>query len=228
MKRQDETMPSESTERGGERGGEHGTERGVPAGAVRCRKATVERATRETRISATVNLDGTGIADISTGLGFLDHMLTALACHSGCDLTVHASGDLHVDDHHTVEDCAIVLGEAFSAALGTRAGVVRFASAYAPLDEALVRCVVDLVTRPHATIVLPMSSDRIGQVCSQNISHWFTSFAMSLRATLHIDLIRGENDHHKAEAAFKALALALRGAVAPRARGNDASTKGAV
>lgn len=192
--------------------------------AVTDRKATIERSTRETRIRVTVDLDGTGAANVATGLGFLDHMLTSLSCHSGIDLAITCAGDLHVDDHHTVEDCAVALGQALDAALGARTAVRRFGSAYAPLDEALARAAIDLVTRPHASVDLGLRREKLGEVSCENLTHFFISLAMSMRCTLHVDVLKGENDHHRAESAFKALALALRDAVVPATR--LASTKG--
>jgi imidazoleglycerol phosphate dehydratase HisB len=177
------------------------------------RRAEMTRKTAETEIEVTLDLDGTGAGDFSTGLGFLDHMLTALARHSGIDLTLRATGDVEVDDHHTVEDCAIVLGRCLDQALGDRAGIARFGYAYAPLDESLARVVVDLSGRPWPEVAIPFSRDRIGEVATENLVHFLRSFAIEGRMALHVDLIRGDNDHHKAEAAFKALALALRAAV---------------
>jgi imidazoleglycerol phosphate dehydratase HisB len=171
------------------------------------------RKTAETEIEVTLDLDGTGAGDFATGLGFRDRMLTALARHSGIDLTLRATGDVEVDDHHTVEDCAIVLGRCLDDALGDRAGIARFGYAYAPLDESLARVVVDLSGRPWPEVAIPFSRDRIGEVATENLVHFLRSFAIEGRMALHVDLIRGDNDHHKAEAAFKALALALRAAV---------------
>lgn len=190
------------------------------------RVATVQRVTRETRIDLRLVLDGTGRAEVDSGIGFLDHLLTALACHAGFDLALACAGDLHVDDHHTVEDCALALGSALDQALGERGGIARFGSAYAPLDEALARAVVDLVTRPHATVNLPLNYDRIGGLACENIPHVLASLATAARLCLHADLIRGDNDHHKAEATFKATALALRQAVAPTGSTDAPSTKG--
>lgn len=191
------------------------------------RTATAERETSETKISITLSLDGSGQSEISTGLGFFDHMLTALTKHSRIDLKMTCQGDLDVDDHHTIEDCAIALGGAFDKALGDRAGVRRFSSAFAPLDESLARVVVDLSGRPGSVVELDLKRDAIGPVACENITHFFRSFAVGARATLHVDVLRGENDHHKAEAAFKALALALRDAV--RVDGDSIpSTKGSL
>tara|TARA_R110002073_G_scaffold155194_2_gene310478 strand:+ start:2053 stop:2652 length:600 start_codon:yes stop_codon:yes gene_type:complete len=178
------------------------------------RVACVRRATKETTISVELLLDGTGQVDVVTGLPFLDHMLTALFLHSRMDVTLRADGDVHVDDHHTVEDCALALGEALDTALGQRAGITRFAHAYAPLDEALCRCVIDLSGRPCAVIELPFRREMLGSVATENLVHFLQSLAMRARMALHVDLLRGDNDHHKAEAAFKAVALALRAAVA--------------
>ncbi len=178
------------------------------------RTASVSRKTTETQALVKVNLDGTGAADISTGIGFLDHMLSALAVHGRLDLELQCTGDLDVDDHHTAEDTAILLGQAIDQALGNRAGIVRFASAFAPLDESLARCVIDLSGRPAPVVDLGLRRDMIGQIACENITHWFQTLAINLKASLHIDVLRGENDHHRAEAAFKALALALRNAVA--------------
>ena len=190
------------------------------------RIAQASRTTKETRIEVSINLDGSGESQIDTGLGFLDHMLDALARHSGIDITLSCAGDLVIDDHHSVEDCALVLGKAIDEAMGDRAGIARFASAYAPLDEALARVVIDLSGRPFASVELGFVREMLGQVATENITHFFESLATTMRATLHVDLIRGRNDHHKAEAAFKALALALRDAT--RITRGDAmpSTKG--
>ena len=182
------------------------------------RTAICERETRETRIRVEVNLDGTGQANISTGLGFLDHMLNALACHSRIDISLQCAGDLQVDDHHTVEDCALCLGAALEEALGDKAGIQRFSSQYAPLDESLVRAVIDLSGRPASEIHLDFARELVGQVATENLTHFFVSLASTLRCALHLDTIRGRNDHHKAEAAFKALALALRQAIAQPGR----------
>lgn len=189
------------------------------------RTAVVERATSETRIELALALDGTGRAQIDTGLGFLDHMLTALAKHGRLDLELRCEGDLEVDDHHTCEDVALALGQALSDALGDRRGIRRFAHAYAPLDEALARVVVDLSGRPCAVVGLGLHRDAIGHVASENLTHVFVSLATTARMALHVDVLRGDNDHHRVEAAFKALALALRQAVA--ADGDEIpSTKG--
>jgi imidazoleglycerol phosphate dehydratase HisB len=192
------------------------------------RTATITRATRETTITCTVNLDGTGEARIATGIGFLDHMLTALSKHSGIDIDLACTGDLHIDDHHTAEDCALTIGQALDQALASRLGITRFASAYAPLDESLARAVLDLSGRPLAVVNLMLLRDSIGTLAAENVPHFFRSLATTLRATLHLDILRGENDHHKAEAAFKALALALKQAVARTASTDVPSTKGSL
>jgi imidazoleglycerol-phosphate dehydratase len=191
------------------------------------RKSEIKRQTLETKISLTLGIDGTGKADVQTGIGFLDHMLSSLAKHSGMDLMLRCEGDLEVDDHHTAEDCAIALGQAFDKALGDKKGIVRFGDAHAPLDEALARVVVDLSGRPFSKIVLALPDGMIGNLKTENLTHVFESFAMSARITLHVDVLRGENSHHKAEAAFKAFALALRAAVCKRVGSDDVpSTKG--
>jgi imidazoleglycerol phosphate dehydratase HisB len=184
------------------------------------------RTTGETEISLTLSLDGSGRAEIRTGLPFYDHMLSALTRHARFDLTLACDGDLHVDDHHTVEDCALALGEALRQAVGDRAGLRRFGSAYAPLDEALARAVVDLSGRPWPEIHLGLTRESIGGVATENLRHALQSLAMAARITLHVDVLRGENDHHKAEAAFKAVALALRAAVARDGHADVPSTKG--
>lgn len=191
------------------------------------RRAQIERTTRETKIEASIDLDGVGNGAINTGIGFLDHMLSAVALHGRVDLELACRGDLDVDDHHTAEDVAIVVGQLVDQALGDRTGIVRFAHAYAPLDEALARVVVDFSGRPSATIDLGLKREMLGGVACENLTHWFTSFATAARCALHVDVLRGENDHHRAEAAFKAFALALRGAIAmdPRPAGVP-STKG--
>ena len=189
------------------------------------RAASIKRTTRETDISVEINLDGTGRSAISTGIGFFDHMLASLALHARLDLTIECKGDLEVDDHHTVEDVGLALGEAVLSALGDRAGIRRFASTCAPLDESLSRCVIDISGRPGAWIDLRFERERLGELSCENIPHFFQSFASAARITLHLDLIRGENDHHKAESAFKAFALALRESVARDADGIP-STKG--
>ncbi|MFP6730128.1 MAG: imidazoleglycerol-phosphate dehydratase HisB [Alphaproteobacteria bacterium] len=190
------------------------------------RKAELSRKTKETEISVALNLDGTGIAEVATGISFLDHMLGTLAKHARFDLTLSCKGDLHIDDHHTAEDCALVLGAAIDEALGQRAGITRFGSAYAPLDEALARAVIDLSGRPYAYVELGLKREALGGLACENIGHVLRSLATAARATLHVEILRGENDHHRAEAAFKALALALRQAVVQTGEGGVPSTKG--
>jgi imidazoleglycerol-phosphate dehydratase len=192
------------------------------------RSATIERKTNETEISGTLALDGMGASNVQTGIGFLDHMLDALARHARFDLELRCKGDLEIDDHHTAEDCGLALGAAIREALGDRVGIERFGSAYAPLDEALARAVVDISGRPFAAIDLGLTRERLGELSCENIPHVLSSMATAAGITLHVDVIRGDNDHHRAEAAFKALALALRAAV--RASGFDdvPSTKGTI
>ena len=186
------------------------------------------RKTRETEIELRLNIDGSGQADIKTGIGFLDHMLTALTYHARFDLFLRCEGDLDVDGHHTSEDCALVIGEALDAALGDRRGITRFAHAYCPLDEALARVVVDLSGRPSPHIDLGLRRERIGTMATENITHVFHSLAVASRASLHVDCLKGDNDHHRAEAAFKACALALRQAVRCTTSSEIPSTKGAL
>jgi len=190
------------------------------------RTATISRITRETDITLRLDLDGTGATNIATGIGFLDHMLTALAFHARFDLDLSCAGDLAIDDHHTAEDCGIVLGDALAQALGDRAGIARFASAYAPLDEALARTVIDISGRPFARVELGLVRDMIGTLAAENVTHVLMSFAAAARLTLHVDVLAGTNDHHKAEAAFKATALALRAAVTRSNETAVPSTKG--
>jgi imidazoleglycerol phosphate dehydratase HisB len=189
------------------------------------REALHERRTNETSVALRLDLDGTGRASVATGIGFLDHMVRALAFHARFDLELTCAGDLEVDDHHTAEDCALAFGTALDQALASRQGVTRFGWAYAPLDESLARAVVDLSGRPFAAVDLGLRRDRLGGLACENVGHFFHSLATAARLTLHVDVLRGANDHHRAEAAFKALALALRQAVA---RGGDdvPSTKG--
>lgn len=190
------------------------------------RIAEVSRATNETTISVRLRLDGSGEATVSTGLGFLDHMLTSLTRHSRVDLELRCEGDLVVDDHHSVEDCALALGTALREALGDRRGVRRFGASYAPLDEALARAVVDLSGRPFADVDLGLRREMLGDVACENLDHFFRSLAAEARITLHVDLLKGRNDHHRAEAAFKATALALREAIAQDSGTKVPSTKG--
>ena len=190
---------------------------------ARC--ARVRRETRETRVEAELEL-APGENSIDTGIPFLDHMLDSLCRHGGFALRLEAEGDLAIDDHHSAEDCALVLGEALDVALGDRRGIARFGYAYAPLDEALARAVVDLSGRPFSHVELGLRRERLGTLACENLTHVIASLAITARATVHVELLRGENDHHRAEAAFKALALALRMAVAPTGSSEIPSTKG--
>jgi imidazoleglycerol-phosphate dehydratase len=192
------------------------------------RVAALRRRTRETDVTVRVAIDGRGEASISTGVGFYDHLLSSLAHHSLIDLRVEATGDLEVDDHHTVEDVALVLGAALAAALGDRAGIRRFGDASVPMDESLATCVVDVGGRPYAVIDLPFRGEKVGALSSQLVEHALEAFARTAGATLHVRGT-GRNDHHLAEAAFKALARALREACEPDPRRTGvASTKGAL
>lgn len=190
------------------------------------RTASVNRTTRETSIRMTLDLDGSGKSAIKTGIGFLDHLLDALGRHARFDVMLTCEGDLQVDDHHTAEDCGLALGEALDRALGERRGVNRFGWALAPLDEALARAVVDLSGRPFADVTLDLQRETIGELACENIPHVLRSLATAARITLHVDVLKGENDHHRAEAAFKATALALRQAVARSGFDDVPSTKG--
>ncbi|MGK2850497.1 MAG: imidazoleglycerol-phosphate dehydratase HisB [Candidatus Limnocylindrales bacterium] len=205
----------------------------TPLGAIEIgpregRRVTIARSTRETDITITLGLDGAGHATIATGIGFYDHLLTSFAHHGLFDLAVHADGDLQVDEHHTVEDVALVLGAAFAEALGDRAGIRRFGDSAVPMDEALATAVVDVGGRPYAVIDLPFRDERVGALPTQLIEHALESFARTSGTTLHLRGT-GRNDHHLAEATFKALARALRLACEadPRREG-VASTKGSL
>ena len=196
--------------------------------AREARRMTVSRRTRETDITITLDLDGTGTADVHTGVGFYDHLLTSFAHHGLFDLAIRVAGDLEVDEHHTVEDVALVLGGALAEALGDRAGIARFGDAAVPMDEALATAVVDVGGRPYAVLEIPFRGERIGALSTQLVDHALESFARTSGVTLHLRA-SGRNDHHVAEAAFKALARALRAAVAPDARRvGVASTKGSL
>lgn len=181
------------------------------------RRAERERTTRETRIRVVVDLDGTGQARIATGIGFYDHLLTSFSGHSLIDVEIEAAGDLEVDEHHTVEDVALVLGDAISAALGDRAGITRFGDAVVPMDEALARCALDLSGRPYTVLDLAFRGERMGALSTQLVEHALESLARTAGMTLHLSA-SGRNDHHVAEAAFKALARSLRTAVTPDPR----------
>lgn len=192
------------------------------------RKATITRQTSETDIAVSLNLDGTGQHHIQTGIGFLDHMLTAVAVHGLFDLDVKAVGDLHIDSHHTIEDTAIVLGKAFDEALADRRGINRVGHAYVPMDEALGFVALDISGRPYTVFQATWATPAIGQFPTDLVEHFFESFAVHSRLTLHAR-VDGRNDHHQAEALFKALSRALRRAVALDPRRSDvASTKGTV
>ncbi len=201
---------------------------GLSVEAREGRRVTVSRRTRETDITLTLDLDGTGAADVQTGVGFYDHLLGSFAHHGLFDLTIQVTGDLEVDEHHTVEDVALVLGGALAAAIGDRAAIARFGEASVPMDEALATAVVDVGGRPYAVLDLPFRGERIGALPTQLVEHALEALVRTSGLTLHLRAT-GRNDHHLAEAAFKALARALRAAVAadPRRRG-VASTKGSL
>ncbi len=191
------------------------------------RTAKISRQTNETQITIELNLDGSGQHDVVTGIGFLDHMLTHLAVHGLFDLTVKASGDLHIDVHHTVEDVALALGSAFDQALGDRKGIVRMASCYVPMDETLAFVALDLSGRPYAVIETEWGSAPVGGIPTSLFPHFFESFAVTARCNLHARLLYGRDDHHKAEALFKALARALDAATMMDSRRQTVpSTKG--
>lgn len=194
------------------------------------RRAELVRETRETRIKVSVDVDGSGKSAISTGIGFFDHMLEAFAKHSAMDVNVEAKGDLHIDQHHTMEDVGIVLGQAFKDAVGGYSGVIRFGHAYVPMDETLVRASVDLCNRPYLVWKVSFPRDKVGQVDTELFKEFFHAFAMNSGACVHLELLYGENSHHIAEASFKSLARALRTAAAvdPRLKGQIASTKGSL
>jgi len=192
------------------------------------RKASIQRNTKETKINITLNLDGTGVSNISTGIGFLDHMLEQFSRHSLIDLEVKAEGDLHIDFHHTTEDTGIAIGEALSTALGDRMGITRFGSAICPLDEALTRAVVDCSNRPYLIWKVGFSRAKLGDFDTELFREWFQAFSQSGGLTLHVENFYGENNHHIIESSFKALARALRQAVTIDMRAMDSipSTKG--
>jgi imidazoleglycerol-phosphate dehydratase len=188
--------------------------------------ATFERVTSETRVLVELDLAGQGRSQVNTGIGFLDHLLTAFARHARLDLVVRCDGDLVVDDHHTVEDVALGIGSALDRALGERKGMYRFGHAIVPLDEALSRVAIDLSGRPFADVNLGLRRESIGSLATENITHFLRSFASAGRMALHVDVLKGENDHHRAESAFKATALALRQALASTGFDDVPSTKG--
>ncbi|MEQ8586564.1 MAG: imidazoleglycerol-phosphate dehydratase HisB [Thalassobaculaceae bacterium] len=194
------------------------------------RTARVERNTNETRISASVDLDGTGAYDVATGIGFLDHMLEQLSRHSLIDLTVRAEGDLHIDAHHTTEDSGYAVGSAVAQALGERRGIARYGSCLLPMDEALTRVAIDLSGRPYLSWDVVFPTQKVGDYDTELFKEWFRAFAQASGATLHVDNLKGENSHHIVETCFKGLARVLRAAVEIDPRKADAvpSTKGAL
>jgi imidazoleglycerol-phosphate dehydratase len=189
------------------------------------RSGQVHRVTSETDVSVELNLDGRGVAKVATGIGFLDHLVTAFSRHSRSDLVVRCEGDLQVDDHHTSEDVALALGQAVDLALGDRRGITRFGQALVPLDEALTRVAIDLSSRPFADVNLGLTREALGSLATENIAHFLRSFALAGRMTLHVDVLKGDNDHHRAESAFKAMAVALRQAVSRSGFDDIPSTK---
>lgn len=193
---------------------------------IATRFGEVRRTTGETNVSVDLTLDGSGRANIATGIGFLDHLLTAFARHSRCDINITCDGDLNVDDHHTVEDVALALGQALDQALGDRSGITRFGHAMVPLDEALSRVAIDLSGRPFADVQLGLTREALGALSTENITHLLRSFATAARLTLHVDVLKGDNDHHRAESAIKATAIALRQAVSSSGFDDVPSTKG--
>lgn len=192
------------------------------------RQATISRKTKETEITATVDLDGTGMSDISTGIGFLDHMLEQLARHALLDIKLEAKGDLHIDFHHTTEDCGIVLGQAVAKAVGDKLGIARYADVHLPMDEALTRVALDISGRPYLIWKVRFSQPKIGEMDTELFREWFQAFAQNAGITLHVENLYGENNHHIAETCYKGLARALRQAVTLDARqaGRAPSTKG--
>ena len=192
------------------------------------RTATIERSTKETEIRATVDLDGTGVYRIKTGVGFLDHMLEQLARHYLIDIELVAKGDLHFDFHHTTEDSGIVLGQAVQKALGDKLGITRYASVHLPMDETLTRVAIDVSGRPYLIWKVEFSRPKVGDMDTELFKEWFQAFAQNAGITLHIECLYGENNHHIAETCFKGLARALRQAIAPdpRQAGRVPSTKG--
>ena len=192
------------------------------------RTATITRDTSETKIAVTVDLDGTGLYDIDTGVGFFDHMLEQLSRHSLIDLHVRTKGDLHIDQHHTVEDTGLAIGEAIAKALGDKRGIRRYADALSPMDETLARVAIDISGRPYLVWKTEFSQKKLGEMDTEMFEHFFHSFAQTAGVTLHIETLYGQNNHHIAEAAFKGVARALREAVEidPRKAGVIPSTKG--
>jgi len=200
------------------------------ASASTGRRARVERATKETTIVVAVNLDGSGRAEVATGVPFLDHMLDQVARHGMLDLSVQAKGDLHIDAHHTVEDVGITLGQAVKQALGDMKGITRYADVHVPMDEALTRVAIDISGRPFLVFKAEFVRDKVGTFDTELVQEWFQAFAMNAGVTLHVETLYGTNDHHIAESCFKGLARALRAAVAidPRAANEVPSTKGSL
>jgi imidazoleglycerol-phosphate dehydratase len=194
------------------------------------RQASIERNTAETRISLSLDLDGTGKIDIATGVGFFDHMLDQLARHSLIDMRIRATGDLHIDDHHTVEDTGIALGQAFREALADKAGINRYADMHMPMDETLTRVAIDISGRPFLVFRTTFPTEKIGNFDAELVREWFQAFAINAGVTLHVETLYGENSHHIAESCFKGLARVLRHAVTvdPREGGRVPSTKGAL
>jgi imidazoleglycerol-phosphate dehydratase len=194
------------------------------------RQATVDRKTTETQVSATVNLDGSGQFDVKTGVGFLDHMLEQLVRHALLDLTLKASGDTHIDFHHTAEDSGIALGQAVARALGERQGIRRYADCVLPMDETLTRAAIDVSGRPYLVWKVSFPHAKIGDFDTELVREWFQAFAMNAGITLHVETLYGENCHHIAESCFKALARALRSAIEidPRQANRIPSTKGSL
>ena len=194
------------------------------------RKATVTRQTKETQITAAVNLDGTGKYDISTGIGFLDHMLEQLAKHSLMDIELKAKGDLHIDFHHTTEDSGITIGQAITEALGDRKGITRYANAYIPMDETLSRVSLDISGRPYLIWKVDFTRDKLGEMDTELFKEWFGGFAQAAGITLHVENLYGTNSHHIVESCYKGLARALKTALAidPRAADVVPSTKGSL
>ena len=202
--------------------------KGSGRAVARKRTASVKRTTKETDIEVAINLDGTGASDISTGIGFFDHMLDLLARHSRIDIMVKAKGDLHIDHHHTTEDVGIALGQAVKQALGDMKGITRYADVHVPMDEALTRVAIDVSGRPVLVFKANFGRDKVGAFDTELVEEWFRAFATNAGVTLHVETLYGSNDHHVAESCFKGLARALRAAFAidPRAAGEVPSTKG--
>lgn len=192
------------------------------------RQATIARRTKETQITAMVDLDGTGVSEITTGIGFLDHMLEQLARHGLIDIKLEAKGDLHIDFHHTTEDVGIVLGQAVAKALGDKQGITRYADVHLPMDETLTRVAVDVSGRPYLIWKVAFSQPKVGEMDTELFREWFQAFAQNSGITLHVENLYGENNHHIAETCYKGLARALREAIAldPRQAGRVPSTKG--